>query len=180
MRTPRARVAEPVEDASRPPEPDADPESVARTICLALLTRRAHTRAELAAALARRRVPEDVVRRVLDRFGDVRLIDDAAFAESWVASRRRTRGLGRRALAAELRQRGVGDDEVASALASVTPDEERATAVALVERKLASMRGLDRAVQERRLVSLLARRGYPSSLAYAVVRAALGEPPAGG
>ena len=60
--------------------PDADPESVARTILLDQLTGRARTRAELAEKMAKKHVPDDVAQRLLDRFTEVGLIDDAAFA----------------------------------------------------------------------------------------------------
>ncbi len=107
--------------ASRPgDEPPADPESVARAICLRLLTGAARTRADLAEALRRRGVPEDAAESVLDRLCEVGLVDDEAFAHAWVASRQAGRGLARRALATELRRRGVDDEVAARALAEVS------------------------------------------------------------
>src|SRR6266571_5023075 len=88
----------------------------ARLICLRLLASRPRTRAELAAALRRRRVTADIVESVLGRFTEVGLIDDAAFARAWVESRHHGRGLARRALAAELKQRGVGSPEISAAV----------------------------------------------------------------
>ena len=79
------------------PERD-DPESVARLICLRLLTAAPRTHAELAAALRRRGVPEDAAQAVLSRFAEVKLIDDATFARAWVESRHHGRGLAGRAL----------------------------------------------------------------------------------
>ena len=166
--------AEPTDDASRPPEPEADPESVARAICLRLLTARPCTRAELATELRRRDVPAEAADAVLARFDDVGLIDDRAFAAAYVERRQRTRGLSRRALATELRRKGVAGEDVDEAVSVVTDDDERALARALVERRLASVRALpyDKAVA--RLVGMLARKGYGAGLAYAVVREALG------
>jgi regulatory protein len=125
--------------------------------------------------MARRGVPEDIVERVLDRFGEVGLIDDTAFAAAWVESRHRGRGLGKRALAAELRRRGVEDEVAAEALSAVTAADEQAAAVELVRRRLRSLSGLPRDVQTRRLVALLGRKGFSSGLAYRVVIAAVGE-----
>src|SRR3954464_5459336 len=85
--------------------PAADPESVARKILLDQLTGRARSRSDLAAKLAQRDVPADVATRLLDRFEEVGLVDDAAFAREWVAQRQEGRGLARRALAQELRRK---------------------------------------------------------------------------
>ena len=158
-----------------PPEEDADPESVARAICLRLLTNRSCTRAELATELRRRRVPDEAAAAVLERLDDVGLVDDRAFAASWVERQRRNRGLGRRALTAELRRKGVGDAEISEAVGVVSDDDERARAAELVARKLSSVRNLDRDKQVNRLVGMLARKGYGAGVAYAVVREALGD-----
>jgi regulatory protein len=164
-----------------PGDPPPEPEALARQICLRLLTAAPRTRAQLASALARRGVPEDAARAVLDRFAEVQLIDDAMFARAWVDSRHHGRGLARRALAAELRQRGVDPADIQAAVGQLEPGQERETARALVERRLAATRGLPAPARFRRLMGVLARRGYPESLAYSVVRAALdGDTPAPG
>lgn len=157
--------------------PPADPDSVARAICLRLLTGAPRTRAQLAAALERRDVPREAADRVLTRFAEVGLVDDEAFASAWVRSRHAGRGLASRALARELSQRGVDNHIVDDALAELNPDEERTTARALVDRRLPSTRRLDRATRMRRLAGMLARKGYPSGVALQVVREALDEEP---
>ena len=154
----------------------ADPEEVARQICLQQLTSAPRTRAQLASTLARRGVPQDAAEVVLERFADVQLIDDALFAQAWVDSRHSGRGLSRRALAAELRQRGVAARDIQSAVSRLDPEEEQATARALVERRLASTSGLPTPARIRRLTGMLARKGYPAELSYRVVRAALAGP----
>ena len=167
-------------EASEPPDPadpDADPESVARTIALRMLERQPRTRLELARAMARRGVPADVAAAVLDRFTEVGLVDDEAFAQAWVESRHRGRGLAKRALSAELRRRGVEESVLAEAVAHVTDDDERAAARALVERKLRSMTSLPRDVQLRRLSGMLARKGFGSGVAMSVVREVLDADP---
>jgi regulatory protein len=155
--------------------PPADPESVAREICLRLLASAPRTRAQLVDALRRKEIPDDVAERVLGRFSDVGLIDDAAFAQAWVQSRHLGRGLARRALAAELRRRGVAEDTVDEAVQTLDPDQEERTARELVARRLAGTRGLDPARRMRRLVGVLARKGYPPGLAYRVVKEALAD-----
>jgi regulatory protein len=129
----------------------------------------------LADALRRRQVPDEVAERVLSRFSAVGLIDDAAFSQAWVQSRHLGRGLARRALAAELRQRGVAADTVDEAVETLGSDQEEATARELVARRLPGTLGLDPAKRMRRLVGVLARKGYPPGLAYRVVREALAD-----
>jgi regulatory protein len=151
----------------------ADPESVARGLCLRALTGAPKTRQQLADLLATRGVPETAALTVLDRFGEVGLIDDAAFARAWVSSRQAGRGLARRALQAELRAKGVDKDVAAEAVEVVDDDDERATARVLVDRRLRAMTRLDRATASRRLIGMLARKGYGGGLAAGVVREAL-------
>lgn len=152
-------------------DPPADPEQVGRQILLRQLTDRPRSRAELAAALARKRVPEEVAAGLLDRFSEVGLIDDEAFARTWVDSRRRGRGLAPRALAVELRRKGVDDEIVAEVLAEVDPQTERREAHRLVQKRLRTMEGLDETTKIRRLTAMLARKGYSAQLAFDVVKA---------
>jgi regulatory protein len=150
-----------------------DPESVARGICLRALTGAPKTRQQLADLLAKADVPDDAAEAVLDRYVEVGLIDDAAYANAWVSSRQAGRGLARRALSAELRAKGVDPEVAAEAVDAVGDDDERAAAQRLVARKVGGMRRLDRATATRRLMGMLARTGYSGGLAAAVIREAL-------
>ena len=160
-------------DGADAPEEMEDPETVAKGICLRALTGTAKTRKQLAELLAKKDVPDEAAAAVLDRFTEVGLIDDAAFAAAWVSSRQSGRGLARRALASELRAKGVDGEVAAAAVAEVDPQDEWDSARRLVERKVPSMRRLDRATAERRLMGMLARKGYGGGLAGYVVREAL-------
>ncbi len=151
----------------------ADSQEAARLICLRLLAAEPRTRAQLASALRRRRVPDEVAEAVLGRFAEVGLIDDAAFARAWVETRHLGRGLGRRALSAELRQRGVAVEEVRAAVSSLGEQDEIATARRLVAKRVGASRGRPLPARVRSLAGMLARKGYPAGLAYQVVREAL-------
>lgn len=153
--------------------PGADPVASARQICLNQLQHAPRTRAELAAVLQRKGVADDVAEQVLSRFTEAGMIDDALFAQLWVTSRHRGKGLARRALSQELRRKGVDDESVADAMAGLDPDVELATARALVDRRLRTTTGLATDVRVRRLSGLLARKGYPAGVAFRVVRQAL-------
>ncbi len=155
-------------------EPEADPVAVAREIALRQLTVRQRTRAELQAALARKNVPAEAAREVLDRFTEVGLLDDAAFARDWVASGGR-RLRGRRVLAQELAHKGVSAELIDEALASGDPSDDLEVARELAHRKLRGMAGLERQVRYRRLTGTLARRGFASPVIARVVREVLDE-----
>lgn len=156
-------------------EADADPVAQAKAICLRLLEGRARTRQELGQALRRKGIPDEAAEAVLVRFDEVGLIDDAAFAGQWVRSRHTYSGLGRRAIAQELRRKGVDSDTAGEALAEVDDAAEEARARALVERKLRTRAGTPDEATARRLLGMLARKGYPAGIAYRVVRQAVAE-----
>jgi regulatory protein len=168
-----------------------DPGSAARDHCIRLLAVRPRTRAELDTALRRGGFDEDVIADVLARYSDVGMIDDEAFARAWVTSRHHSKGLARRALAGELRRKGVAAEDVGVALDELGGDTEAATARALVERRLRTERAAARrstarragesespeqlrqrehAAVMRKLVGMLARKGYPPGLAFRVVK----------
>ncbi|GAA3875588.1 recombination regulator RecX [Streptomyces sedi] len=161
------------EGRSAGPSGGGDPVTRARGICLALLAGTPRTRRQLADALRRREIPEEAAAEVLDRFEEVGMIDDALFAEAWVESRHHGRGLARRALARELRTKGVAPAVVDEAVSRLEPEDEEETARALVARRLPATRGLPTPKRMRRLVGMLARKGYAEGLALRVVREAL-------
>ncbi|MEZ0384713.1 MULTISPECIES: recombination regulator RecX [Mycobacteriaceae] len=165
----------PLPSTSEPAEADpAKREEQAKSLCLRLLTARARTRAELAGQLTKRGYPDDVSDRVLDRLATAGLIDDADFAQQWVRSRRERAGKGRKVIAAELRTKGVDEDVIAEALAGVDAGAERDRAEQLVQGRLRrETLGEDDLRITRRLVAMLARRGYSPSMAYDVVSAEL-------
>ncbi len=160
---------------SSPPPSTSEPsrEEQARALCLRLLTARARTRAELHGRLAKRGYPDDVSERVLDRLASVGLVDDTDFAQQWVRSRRAHAGKSKRALAAELHTKGVDNDVITTALAGIDAGAERDRAEQLVRSKLRRETLTDEARVTRRLVGMLARRGYSQNLACEVVFAEL-------
>jgi regulatory protein len=157
----------------RHPEGTEDPEAAARQICLRLLTIEPRSRSQLAEALRRRHIPGPAAEAVLDRFTQAGMIDDPAFARAWVESRHHSRGLSRRALSAELHRRGVADKDVRNAIELVDDDQEAATARRLIAGKVRSTRGQPPVARVRKLMGVLARKGYGPALAYRVVREAL-------
>ncbi len=150
----------------------------AQDACVRLLAARERSRHELADRLTRREFPAPVIEEVLARLERAGLVDDRRFAEQWVHFRHRDSGRARAVLARELRDKGVAADVVDDALTQIDQDDEYARATELVRPRMA--RALTAPVTDprerdrilRRLLGVLARRGYPSSIAHAVVRQA--------
>jgi len=166
--------------AANDPVPDVqtqggepDPREVARHIVLRQLAIAPRSRAQLGQTLAQRGCPAEVAESVLDRMTEVGLVDDEAFASMLVRSQQARRGLSRRGLARELRTKGIVGDVADEALAAISEEDEREGARTLVSKKLRAMHGLGIEVQTRRLAGMLARKGYSSSVSYAVIREAL-------
>ncbi len=128
-------------------------------------------------ALLRKGIDEDIAEEVLRKFDRAGLIDDASFAENWVHSRHSYQGLGRRALGFELRRKGVEESIVDEALSTVDDETEVQRARELVRRRIrssvsasGSSDGASDTKLVRRLMGMLARKGYSEALAYRVVR----------
>ena len=169
---PRAPASDP---QTRDREPD--PHDVARQIVLRQLAMAPRSRAQLEQKLSQRGCPADVAAAVLDRMTEVGLVDDEAYAQMLVRSQQAGRGLAKRALARELRTKGIEDDLAQRALASIPDADERDRARTLVDKKLRAMHGLGIEVQTRRLAGMLARKGYSPNMTYAVIREAIAEAP---
>ncbi|WP_028647164.1 regulatory protein RecX [Nocardiopsis sp. CNT312] len=172
----RRRSAEAVGDDVSPggaQPPGEDPEAKARALCLRMLAHTPRTRSQLERALLRRGFEEEVVWAVLGAFTGAGLIDDEAFSRAWVDSRHHARGLSRRALARELRTRGVEEDTVREAVSHLSDEDEADAARALARKSLAGSRAKAQETRIRRALGVLARKGYPAGLSYRVVREGL-------
>jgi regulatory protein len=145
----------------------------AKAKALRQLAMRDHSRHELEQKLLGKDVSPEMATIVLDRLESAHLIDDVQFAESFVRSRHRSRGLAPRALLQELKAKGIAPEITAEAVAPVDDRQQHETALHLVSRKAASSRGLEREKRVRRLVGMLARKGYPTGLCFSVVREVL-------
>lgn len=160
-------------------ERERDPYGAARTIVLRQLTSAPKSRRQLAVKLAEKEIPAEVADAVLDRFEEVQLVDDAEFARMWVASRSRSKSLARGALKRELAEKGITGDLAEDALEQVSDEDELDSARALARRRLQHSVDLtDRAArdkQARRLVSMLARKGYSPAVGYRVVNEIIGD-----
>lgn len=190
----RARVSQPggsqMGHASSPPESnvpswkqkvraaraaeETDPYTRAKTIVYNQLAYSAKTRGQLRKKLQAEGFDAELIEPLLDKFEAAKLIDDAEYAQTFVAQKSRTKKLSRAALRRELAERGVRGEEAENALAQRTDEQEREDAAELVRKKLRPGMDLsDRAEKDkvtRRLLGMLARRGYSSSVSMSVIR----------
>ena len=145
----------------------------ARDVVLRRLDRSPAPRAALADLLARKEVAPDIAEEVLDRLESAGLVDDAAYAAALARTRFAEKGAARRAIAEELRRKGLGEEDISAALTQIGADDEEATALTLARKKLAATRGLEPVVRRRRTLALLGRKGYSQEVAMRAVERAL-------
>ncbi|WP_206490594.1 regulatory protein RecX [Rhodococcus sp. KRD162] len=154
-------------------------EAQAKDACLRLLTDRARSRYELETSLAKKGFTAEIANAVLDRLEKAKLVDDESFAQQWVQSRHTYSGRGKRALSMELRNKGVSNELAVHALDMIDAEDERQRAAELVRKRFRTLQLPDpsgpdaRAERDkvvRKLVGMLARRGYSQGMAFAVVK----------
>ena len=128
------------------------------------------SRKELETTLTKHHIEPDVAKSVLDRFEEIGMVDDAAYAELLIRSRCNTKRVSRSVLRQQLRQKGVNQEIIEEALLVVSDADELRMATELVERKARTMSRLEPEVRKRRLFGLLARKGYNTSIALRVIQ----------
>lgn len=167
---------------SDPTRTDGDREStraaqleLARTVVVNQLAARDRSSAELRRAISRRGIPQDVADEVLDRFGELGLVDDAAFAASLTSSRVAHSLRGRYRIRQELAEKGVSGEQVSEALAELDPEAERDAARKFAQKRARALAGVERRVAYRRLGGALARRGFPADIVEQVLAEVLSE-----
>jgi len=157
--------------------PDAHTQVVeaAREIVLRRLDRSAAPRAALVELLERKEVDPRVAVEVLDRLEAAGVIDDAAYAARLVRTRFAEKGAARRAIAEELRRKGLEEQNVAAALGQIDSDDEDAAALALARKKLSATGHLPWEVRRRRTAAVLGRKGYSREVTMRAIAAAHAE-----
>ena len=151
----------------------------AKQVLLRRLSHAPRTRKELAKDLKDKDISDEVANVALDRFEEVGLIDDQALASSYVSSQHERKGLGKNALRQQLRAKGISDDMALEAISQISDDQEFQAAFALACKKIRSLQRDDAKTQLRKIVGVLARKGYSSNLAFRVAKEVITDLPDG-
>lgn len=151
----------------------------AKQVLLRRLSHAPRTRKELAKDLKDKDISDEVANVALDRFEEVGLINDQALASSYVSSQHERKGLGKNALRQQLRAKGISDDMALEAISQISDDQEFQAAFALACKKIRSLQRDDAKTQLRKIVGVLARKGYSSNLAFRVAKEVITDLPDG-
>ncbi len=133
---------------------------------LLFLSYRARSESEIRQNLRKHDIPEEVIAHTLERLREGRLADDGQFARAWVENRNTFRPRSQRALKLELRQKGLSEQAVQSALAGL---DEEALAYEAGLKKARRLPAAEWSEFRRKLSEFLARRGFPYSVIASVV-----------
>ena len=144
-------------------------EKRAKNILLHQLTRSAKTESQLREVLLKREIPQGLIDSVISDFLSAGLIDDLAFAKSYLSSRL-TRGKAVRLISRELRQKGIAEDVIESVCSEISIEDQRQQVIELARRRAERLAGLESEVRRRRLSGYLLRRGFPGALVSQAVR----------
>ena len=164
--------ADAVESAEDGADFDADYAKAKKT-AMNMLAMRDHSREELRKKLLKRDLMSEAVDELIIKLENSRLLNDEEFAHRFVRAQRENRKLSRAVLKRELSKKGISAELADEAVAEVDGEEELAREVAA--KNAASTRRLDYAVRERRILGMLARRGFPSAICIKVTREVLAE-----
>ncbi len=151
----------------------------AKQVLLRRLSHAPRTRKELAKDLKDKEISDEVANVALNRFEEVGLINDQALALNYVSSQHERKGLGKNALRQQLRAKGISDDVALEAISQISDDQEFQAAFALACKKIRSLQRDDAKTQLRKIVGVLARKGYSSNLAFRVAKEVITDLPDG-
>jgi regulatory protein len=130
------------------------------------LSYRARSESEIRQNLRKHEIPEPVIEQTLERLRQDGLANDHQFARAWVENRSAFRPRSRRLMAMELRQKGLNEEAVSSAVAEV---DDEALAYEAAQKKVARYKGLEWNEFRKKLSDFLARRGFSYSVVAPVV-----------
>lgn len=139
---------------------------------LLYLSYRVRSEKEVRQNLKKHEMSEDVIEETIERLLKAGFVNDGKFAQTWVENRSAFRPRSRRALAMELRQKGLADETVTSAISGVN---EEALAYQAAQKRLGRLKGLEWNDFRKKLSEFLARRGFPYSVIAPIVTKAWSE-----
>jgi regulatory protein len=150
----------------------ADTLEKAQQRALNLISYRPRSVKEVQQRLKKAGVDEAQTETIVTRLKEAGLLDDETFSNQWVESRLRASPRSKRMIQWELKQKGVGADQINKALEGVN-DEDAAYQAVL--KKLPRFAALDARERKRKLMEFLARNGFDYDVISSVVTKVLNE-----
>jgi regulatory protein len=133
---------------------------------LLFLSYRARSEKEIKQNLLKHEYSENIIEQTLERLRDNKLANDGEFAKTWVENRSTFRPRSKRALSIELRQKGLDEETVKTAVADL---DENALAYESARKRATRLKGQEWGEFRKKLSEYLARRGFPYSVSISVV-----------
>ena len=130
------------------------------------LSYRARSESEIRRNLRKHEIPEAVIDQTIERLRQDGLANDKEFASAWVENRNTFRPRSRRMMALELRQKGLDEEAIKSAVESV---DDEASAYEAAHKRAARFKDLEWNDFRKKLSEFLARRGFSYSVIAPVV-----------
>ena len=158
---------------------EIDQNQIAKQVLLRRLSNAPRTRKELAQDLKKKKIEEDIAQLALDRFEELGLINDQTFSDNFVSNTHQRRKLGKKALKQQLRSKGVSEEIANQAVSQISETDEFQAALALALKKMRSIKHDDPQSQIRKIVGLLARKGYSAGLSFQVAKEVINDFPEG-
>ena len=147
----------------------------ARLQAIRLLKVRPRSEAELRDRLTRKGASPETVETLLEEFRRKGLVDDVKFAKLFATQRALSKPMGKRALMAELKAKGVAPDLISRAVGEALGDrDEESAARELAAARISRLKDIPKPAQQRRLFGFLSRRGFSGDVVYKVVREVVG------
>jgi regulatory protein len=125
---------------------------------LNFLSYRSRSEQEIRLNLSKHEIPEEIIVKVLDKLRQSSLVDDRAFASNWVENRAQFKPRGKRALTAELIQKGISREIIDEELKDL--DEEE-LARQCARKRISRFQNLDQENYQKKMFAYLNRRGFP-------------------
>ncbi len=147
----------------------ADGREAALQRALHFIDYRPRTENEVRRNLEEHEIPEEIIQEVLDRLKNGGLVDDQRFATAWVENRTAFRPRSRKALAVEMRRKGLDAEAIDSALEKVDETQEETLAYLAAQKQVRKLEGLERIDFRNKMGSFLARRGFDYEIIRVVI-----------
>lgn len=124
------------------------------------LSFRPRSKKEITDYLARKKVVDQLKKKIFEKLEDLQMINDLDFAKWWVDQRQTFRPTGKRLLVLELRKKGIAKEIIDRVLEFLAEESEEEQAMRVLSKKERQLKGLPRQEVWKKASGFLLRRGF--------------------